>query len=87
MEIADLVALRGAERLLIVAVAGLSIVLGFWLFKIVPTDTDSSGEFRALNMSIVVSKVGPGVFFAAFGALVLGYLFFEHSRDEFADAL
>lgn len=72
MDLSDLMILRGAERLLVVAIAGLSIVLGYHLFKIVPVDKDSRGEFKALNISIVVSKVGPGVFFAAFGALVLG---------------
>lgn len=71
MDIADILLLRGAERLLIVAVSGLCIWLGYRLFSIVPTDLQGKGEFKALSFSLAVSKVGPGVFFAAFGAFIL----------------
>ncbi|TDI58218.1 MAG: hypothetical protein E2O93_03150 [Alphaproteobacteria bacterium] len=71
MDYADILLLRGAERLLIVAVAGLCIWLGYRLFSIVPTDLQGKGEFKALSFSLAVSKVGPGVFFAAFGAFIL----------------
>src|SRR5689334_5936585 len=63
--------IRGVERVIIVAVAALCISLGYALFQSVPTDHESGGKFEFANAKIVLSKVGPGVFFALFGSLVL----------------
>jgi len=67
------VLLRFMERLLAVAIGGLAIYLGYRLFRLVPESKDSEGRVTfTKDLSIVVSRVGPGVFFALFGALVVG---------------
>jgi hypothetical protein len=63
--------LRGTERILIILVAALCIVLGYQLFRIVPTHRDSEGKLTLGELSVTLAKVGPGVFFALFGAVVL----------------
>jgi len=67
------VAGRMIERLLVVASAGLSVYLGYRLFLKIPDYKDAQGEIKlpAMNMSVTFSRVGPGVFFAVFGAAVL----------------
>ena len=62
---------RGAERLLIVAVAALCIRFGYKLFQSLPVEHSSGGSLKLPSARVVLSKVGPGVFFALFGALVL----------------
>jgi hypothetical protein len=65
--------LRLLERILDVAIGGISIYLGYRLFLRLPESTDSSGKvILPGNISVYLSRVGPGVFFALFGALVVG---------------
>ena len=64
--------LRALERLLDAAIGGLSIYLGYRLFLKLPDKTDSQGKIILPgNISIFLSRVGPGVFFALFGAAVI----------------
>ena len=64
--------LRALERILDSAIGGLSIYLGYRLFFKLPDKTDSQGKFILPgNISIYLSRVGPGVFFALFGAAVI----------------
>jgi hypothetical protein len=70
----DPVILRSLERILVVAIGGMSIWLGYRLFLAVPQLRDSAGTIRLpWNISVALSRVGPGVFFALFGAAVVGY--------------
>ena len=62
---------RGAERISIVAVAALCIILGYKLFKIVPDRHEGEGSLSLGDLSVSLSKIGPGVFFSLFGAVVL----------------
>lgn len=57
-------------RTLIVLISGMSILLGFLLFKIV---TERQGQLKVSgnDSSLELSDVGPGVFFALFGATIL----------------
>ncbi|HUI97748.1 MAG TPA: hypothetical protein VLX44_18475 [Xanthobacteraceae bacterium] len=64
-------AFRGGERLGIVAVAALCIWLGYRLFQSLPAEHSAGGTLTLPSAKLVMSKVGPGVFFALFGALVL----------------
>ena len=63
--------LRGGERLCIVMVAALCIWLGYKLFQSLPAQHGSGGTLTLPSAKLVMSKVGPGVFFALFGGLVL----------------
>jgi hypothetical protein len=66
--------LRSLERILAVGIGGLSIVLGYRLFLALPEQRDSSGTVKLpWNISIVLSRVGPGAFFALFGAAVVAF--------------
>jgi hypothetical protein len=66
--------LRSLERILSVAIGGMSVWLGYHLFITLPQQRDGSGSFKLpWNISVVLSRVGPGVFFALFGAAVVAF--------------
>jgi hypothetical protein len=66
--------LRSLERILAVAIGGMSIVLGYRLFLALPEHRDSSGTVKLpWSISIVLARVGPGIFFALFGAAVVAF--------------
>lgn len=64
----DAVGARGVERLLALGIGALAITLGFFLFVLVPTDTTGDGSIKWADAEVVLTHVGPGVFFALFGA-------------------
>ena len=71
--------LRSLERILDAVMGGVSIYLGYRLFLKLPDKTDSSGKIILPgNISIYLSRVGPGIFFALFGAAVIA-LSLHHS--------
>jgi hypothetical protein len=81
--------LRGIERILIVFGGIVSIVLGAWLFKLADIRQDSSGSLKSKLFSMTFTKVGPGVFFAAFGAWILITAMNTHAtsfREDFSSA-
>ena len=72
------VSLRFAERICAVIGGGLSISLGYRLFLEVPQRHDSSGKvILPWDITVVLTRVGPGIFFALFGAAVVGSSFFK----------
>ncbi len=63
---------RAAERIVAIMAGALSIYLGYRLFIQVPSLAhESDGTLTLPGMEIVLTQVGPGVFFALFGAVVL----------------
>lgn len=65
---------RGSERIISILIAGLLIYLGYLLFLKLPDKTDSSGKvILPGNISVFLSRVGPGAFFALFGSVILVY--------------
>jgi hypothetical protein len=67
----DVESLRLFERLVIALGGILSIWLGYKLFSVAEIKAESSGSFKSSVANITMTKVGPGVFFALFGAFVL----------------
>jgi len=68
----NLESLRMLERILDSLIGGLAIYLGYLLFLKVPQHTDSQGKVTLpYDISIYMARVGPGVFFALFGAGVV----------------
>lgn len=68
----DAEVLRGIERLVVVLVGGLSVYLGYRLFLSLPEQKDSEGRLNLPgDISIYFSRVGPGIFFALFGSLIV----------------
>lgn len=65
------VSARSLERLIDVLLGGLAIYYGFRLFLVVPLETQGDGRIKLPGLSVVLAKVGPGVFFTAFGVVVL----------------
>lgn len=66
---------RAGERLLSVLIGGLSIVLGYRMFLAMP-NLPAGGEAKVElpgGLSLYITRVGPGVFFALFGALIIAY--------------
>jgi hypothetical protein len=63
---------RALERLGIVAISGLTLWYGFRLFTIV-TDADARARLEGQGFNLSFTRVGPGVFFALFGSVVLVY--------------
>jgi hypothetical protein len=69
---------RGAERILLVLVGALAVYLGYSLFLRMPNATrgkqDGEGKIELPGgISIFLTRVGPGIFFALFGIGVIGY--------------
>lgn len=65
--------MRPIERLLAVGIGGLSIYLGYRMFLALPEHTDASGRvILPGGVDVRLSRIGPGAFFALFGALVVG---------------
>jgi hypothetical protein len=77
MEVVDaLLLMRMAERLLGLLAGGLCVVLGYQLFIRLPDKADSSGKvILPGGVSIWLSRVGPGIFFALFGVAIIAYSF------------
>ena len=68
----DPLLLRFVERTAVIIVGGAAIYFGFLLFLRIPAQKDSAGRLALpWNVSVVMSRVGPGVFFALFGAVVV----------------
>ncbi len=65
------IAARSAERIIGVLLGGLAIYYGFRLFLVVPVETRGDGKIQLPGVSVVLAKAGPGIFFAAFGAIVI----------------
>ena len=77
------IVLRLAERILAVLIGGIAIYLGYRLFLSIPQLADSEGRFTLpWNTSIGLSRVGPGVFFALFGSIVVGTSLFRSIQYE-----
>ena len=71
-----LLLMRMVERLLGLLAGALCVVLGYRLFINLPEKTDSSGKVVLPGgVSIWLSRVGPGIFFALFGAAIVAYSF------------
>ncbi|MPZ29830.1 MAG: hypothetical protein GEV13_02325 [Rhodospirillales bacterium] len=71
-----LLLMRMVERLLGLLAGALCVVLGYRLFINLPEKTDSSGKVVLPGgVSIWMSRVGPGLFFALFGAAIVAYSF------------
>ena len=68
----DPIILRSLERIIAVLIGGLSMYLGYRLFLNMREQPDSEGHFSLPGgISIYLTRVGPGVFFALFGAIVI----------------
>ena len=68
--------MRMVERLLGLLSGALCVVLGYRLFINLPEKTDSSGKVVLPGgVNIWLSRVGPGIFFALFGAAIVAYSF------------
>ncbi|WP_198246677.1 hypothetical protein [methane-oxidizing endosymbiont of Gigantopelta aegis] len=63
--------LRMLERLMVVGFGGMAIFLGYKLFFHLPYQSDQEGKLELPGIKIVLSRVAPGTFFLAFGALIL----------------
>jgi hypothetical protein len=73
------VALRMFERILSVLMGGLSIYFGYRLFLKIPVTTTASGTVTLpWNVTVVLSRAGPGIFFALFGVSLIAFSFYQH---------
>jgi hypothetical protein len=74
---------RHLERLVIALSGALAIWLGYRLFLTMPLGEKGTGKLQLPGgISIFISRVGPGVFFALFGAGVLAYGLHQAVRIE-----
>jgi hypothetical protein len=68
--------LRMVERILVVAVGGVSVYLGYRLFLKIPSRLSSEGRVALPGgTSIFITRVGPGSFFALFGTILVALSF------------
>lgn len=69
--------LRALERIIGVLIGGFAIYLGYQLFMHLPTQMNSEGKVVLPgNISVYLSRVGPGAFFALFGTVVVAASFY-----------
>src|SRR4051812_22590218 len=68
---------RALERLIIVLIGGASLWMGWQLFLRLQTELDQKAELAYKNLSFKLERVGPGVFFALFGAAILGIAIYK----------
>ena len=62
------------ERVLLVLAGALAIYLGYRLFLAIPAADRSEGRISLPGgVSIFLTRIGPGVFFALFGCALIGY--------------
>lgn len=74
----EIMVLRSFERILAVLIGGIAIYLGYLLFVRIPEHSEGEGKIEFPGrLSVYVARVGPGVFFALFGALVVGISFYQ----------
>jgi hypothetical protein len=65
---------RALERMLVVGAGILSIYVGYKLFALLPDRAESQGRLKLPGgFEFFATRVGPGVFFALFGAGLIGY--------------
>jgi hypothetical protein len=70
----QLIKLRSKERLLALGIAGLCIILGFLLFIFAPNASEAgTAQLEWMEKKMMLANVGPGVFFALFGAAITVY--------------
>jgi hypothetical protein len=83
----DVEILRGLERIVAAIIGGGSLYLGYRLFKEIRSPRNSDGRILLPgNISIYVSRVGPGVFFAMFGTVILALSFLRPVQTSRTDA-
>jgi hypothetical protein len=64
----ELMHIRATERLLVVGTGALSIWLGYLLFRAVRATGESDAHIKLPgDVTVMLTRVGPGVFFALFG--------------------
>jgi hypothetical protein len=69
--------MRALERLLAIGSGLLSIYLGFRLFLALPEVEPGAGRVKLPGgISIYLTRVGPGVFFSLFGAVIIALSFY-----------
>jgi len=79
--LAEFLRWRALERIMATGVGGLSIYLGYYLFKLGVVEAQSA-EFENGNFKLRLIKVGPGVFFSLFGAALIAYVTYQHPKLE-----
>jgi hypothetical protein len=77
----DPLIIRAIERIIATLTGALLVYLGYRLFLSLPDQSDSQGKFILPgNISIYMSRIGPGAFFALFGAgVVVASFYFSMS--------
>jgi hypothetical protein len=65
---------RAVERVLVIAAGIVAIWIGYRLFVLMPARDDGESKLELPGgISIFISRVGPGVLFALFGAALIAY--------------
>ena len=73
----SIIAFRAIERILAIIVGGICIYLGYRLFSRIPEQKQGEATIKFPgDVSIYIARVGPGVFFALFGAVIIGLSFY-----------
>jgi len=82
-----LMVFRMVERLIDVMIGGGCVYLGYRLFVAMPEKSDSEGKIVLPGgVSIWLSRVGPGIFFALFGVVLVG-MSFQNAVETTSESL
>jgi hypothetical protein len=84
--------IRIVERNLIVSAlalltGALSLYLGYRLFQLATASGEGEAQIRFSSFTIILSRIGPGVFFALFGAAIITFALFQQTRYSEKDML
>lgn len=73
----SIIVFRAIERIIAIAVGAMCIYLGYRLFSRIPEEKQGEAKIKFPgDVSIYIARVGPGVFFALFGAVIIGLSFY-----------
>lgn len=72
------ISFRAIERILAVIIGGICVYLGYRLFLRIPEQKEGEARIKFPgDISIYLARVGPGVFFALFGAFIIVMSFYQ----------
>ncbi len=74
----SIITFRALERILAIIIGGVCVYLGYRLFLRIPEQKEGEATIKFPgDLSVYIARVGPGVFFALFGAAIVAVSLYQ----------